>query len=409
MPRKFAYPSGHWSLKVEIPYSMGVRAGDMIILAGQVDMKGNGEVQHPNDLYAQTEVSVGHIKRILGELGADCEDIVKLVVFYKTDGSVDEDAYRAEIAKQVGIVDSPIAIGFVPLSHLAYPGMMVEIDTYAMRRKDGNRITKVAAALPDFEDLGRPFVPAVRAGQMIFTSGIKARARNGAVLHPNDTVEQARVVQNNLLRVLKAFGADQTDVVKLNTWYVAGGTVEEWEKSARLRKEFFPEPGPSATGISLATVAPRGARFQMDAWAMLGEDGKKLPKKKVWLKNHWDWPKLHLPFQHGLQCGNMVFVAGQAPLNDKGEVLEPNDMPKQSKMCMDYVGRVLAHYGLNFKDVVKMNAYYKGKDGPDELHGNVNVRSSYFKKPGPASTGVPVPHLAYDGMTVEFEAIAMTE
>ena len=30
MPRKFAYPSGHWSLKVEIPYSMGVRAGDMI-------------------------------------------------------------------------------------------------------------------------------------------------------------------------------------------------------------------------------------------------------------------------------------------------------------------------------------------------------------------------------------------
>ena len=84
-------------------------------------------------------------------------------------------------------------------------------------------------------------------------------------------------------------------------------------------------------------------------------------------------------------------------------------MPKQSKMCMDYVGRVLSHYGLNFKDVVKMNAYYKGKDGPDELHGNVNVRSTYFKKPGPASTGVPVPHLAYDGMTVEFEAIAMTD
>ena len=25
------------------------------------------------------------------------------------------------------------------------------------------------------------------------------------------------------------------------------------------------------------------------------------------------------------------------------------------------------------------------------------------------TTGVPVPHLAYDGMTVEFEAIAMTE
>jgi hypothetical protein len=37
------------------------------------------------------------------------------------------------------------------------------------------------------------------------------------------------------------------------------------------------------------------------------------------------------------------------------------------------------------------------------------VRSSYFKRPGPASTGVPVPTLAYDGMMVEFESIAMTE
>ena len=73
MQRKFAYPSGHWSLKVEIPYSMGVRASELIILAGQVDMKGNGEVQHPNDLHAQTEASIGHIKRLQRVLDNDAD------------------------------------------------------------------------------------------------------------------------------------------------------------------------------------------------------------------------------------------------------------------------------------------------------------------------------------------------
>ena len=77
-----------------------------------------------------------------------------------------------------------------------------------MRRPDGKRITKLTAALPDFEDLGRPFVPALRAGQMIFTSGTKARDRKGAVLHPHDPVEPARDVQNNLLQVPTRSGAD---------------------------------------------------------------------------------------------------------------------------------------------------------------------------------------------------------
>lgn len=409
MARQHVYPSGHWSLKVEIPYSMGVKAGEMVILAGQVDMKGNGEVQNKGDLGKQTEISIGHIKRILGQLGCDARDIVKLVVFYKTDGGVDEDAYRASIAKLIGVIDQSMCISFVPLAHLAYPGMMVEIDTYAMRGRKGERLAKTAAALPELEDLGRPFAHAVRVGEMIFTSGIKARARDGRVLHPGDTVGQARVVQDNLRKVLGALGADQNDVVKLNTWYVAGGSVEEWEKNARLRAEFFPDPGPSATGIPLPHIAPAGGRFQMDAWAMRGVDGARVKKEHVWFEDQWDWPNLHLPFKHGLKCGTFVFVSGQAPLDPKGRVKAPGEMGAQSKICMDYAGRVLKHWKLGFPDVVKMNAYYQGKDGPDELHANVNVRSSYFKRPGPTSTGVPVPFLAYDGMTVEFEAIAMTE
>jgi enamine deaminase RidA (YjgF/YER057c/UK114 family) len=37
----------------------------------------------------------------------------------------------------------------------------------------------------------------------------------------------------------------------------------------------------------------------------------------------------------------------------------------------------------------------------------VTIRGSYFDKPGPASTGIPFRCLAYEGMLIEIEAIAM--
>ena len=39
----------------------------------------------------------------------------------------------------------------------------------------------------------------------------------------------------------------------------------------------------------------------------------------------------------------------------------------------------------------------------------IKIRASYFKEPGPAATGIPVPFLAYEGMMTEIEVIAMVD
>jgi len=54
-------------------------------------------------------------------------------------------------------------------------------------------------------------------------------------------------------------------------------------------------------------------------------------------------------------------------------------------------------------------AVYKGDCGADALHANLPIRSSYFSNPGPATTGVPLPTLAYDGMSIEIDIYAMAE
>ena len=75
---------------------------------------------------------------------------------------------------------------------------------------------------------------------------------------------------------------------------------------------------------------------------------------------------------------------------------------------MEYMRDVLAGFGLTLDEMVKQNAFYKGEAGPDTIVANQTLRSSYYREPAGASTGVPVPTLALEDMMVEIEIIAMT-
>ena len=59
-------------------------------------------------------------------------------------------------------------------------------------------------------------------------------------------------------------------------------------------------------------------------------------------------------------------------------------------------------------DVVKVTAFYQGTASAEELHQNLIIRSNAFTKPGPATSGIPVPHLVYEHMMIEVEVIAIT-
>ena len=89
-------------------------------------------------------------------------------------------------------------------------------------------------------------------------------------------------------------------------------------------------------------------------------------------------------------------------------VIDPGDIVSQTHRAMDYIGKILAEFGLGFEHVVKLNTFYCGEPGKDELMKNCQARFSRFtEQPGPVSTGVPVPYLAYQDMLIEIDLIAM--
>ena len=133
-----------------------------------------------------------------------------------------------------------------------------------------------------------------------------------------------------------------------------------------------------------------------------------MQREHVWPEGHWDWP-IKLPYKHGVKCGNMIFVGGQVALDERGNVLHPNDVVEQTRIAMENIEAVLAGFGATMDDVVKITRFYVGRGGREEWETAARIQASYFREPGPAATGIPLPALAYEGMMVEIEVIAMVD
>ena len=407
MKRRHVWPEGHWAWPIKVSHKHGLRCGQMIWIGGQVDLTPAGEVLHPGALWAQIPVVIGHLRRVLEHLDCDLPDLVKLLCFYVNDGSIDETRFLEAVAAELPETARP-AVTAVPVPYLAYPGMMVEIEAYAMRGEAGEPLARGYAATPTLSPLPARFAPALRCGKMIFVSGQSPVDGNDAVYRPGDIVGQTNQVMTQVGAALAEFGAGFDDVVKVNRWYAGRGTVTDFEPAALACARHFREPGPAATGVPIPRHARAGQQIKIEVVAMLGEDGRHLPRRHSWPDGLWDW-HVHLPYKHGLKCEEMIFLGGQVALDKQGRAVRPGELTAQTRQAMTHIGTVLRDLGADYDDVCKVTTVYAASSSAEELHSNLAIRSSYFREPGPATTGIPLPTLAYPGMMIEIDVFAMVE
>lgn len=404
--RTYVWPKGHWSWPIKVTHKHGLRHGPFCFVGGQVDLDPKGKTLHPNDLHAQIDAVMAHIQTVLGQLGADLDDVCKIVMFYVNNGEVNERDALMRVRRHFKSAVPP-AMMPVPLPTLAYPGMCVEIEVIAMRGENGERLPRTPSNPKGHWDW--PFSHGVRCGEMIWVAGQMPVDASGKVLSPGKPVEQAQANIENVRKVLAGFGATLDDVCRLNTFYVGHGTAEDWSRAARIRGNAFKWPGPGGTGVPVPRLFPEGLTLRQEACAMLGIDGTHLPRLAVRPPDpHWDWP-IPVNFQQGVKCGNMIFVGGQISAKGVGEPVHGGDMVKQTKVCMQLIRDVLTSYGAKMDDIVKVNTFYKGGASYDQLHKNLAVRSACFKDPGPTTTGIPLEALGMEDIEIEVEAYAIVD
>ena len=191
----------------------------MMWVGGQVDLTSDGEVRNAGDMAKQIPNCIDSFGRVLRDLGGDLTDLVKLLCFYVNDGKVDEAKFLEMVAKALPDGAKP-AVTAVPVPYLAYPGMVVEIEGYAMRRADGGKLARTYAP----STRGSPLPQALRARRAGRQDDLRQRAVagrcQGKVMLAGDIVGQTKQVMSQVGDVLASFGASFDDVVKVNRWYV---------------------------------------------------------------------------------------------------------------------------------------------------------------------------------------------
>lgn len=407
MKKQHSWPDGHWNWPIQVTHKHGLRCGDMIWVGGQVDLTSDGEVRNHGDLKSQTANVMKNFSAVLEEFDCSLTNLVYLNAFYVNDGSIDENSFLEMVANELP-EGTRTAITPVPVGWLAYDGMVVEIEGIAMSAEDGRQ--PVRSCSPETAPGIRPekFCTAVRCGRMIFVSAQSPISQSGDIQGKGNIIEQSRVISENIRTALNHFGADFDDVVKTNRWYCGSDVLEDFEPAALQFAANFTEPGPAATGIPLPRHANPDELIRIAVIAMLGENGERLPKQHVWPDSLWDW-HVHLPYKHGLKCGEMIFLGGQVSLDKQGETVNPGDLTAQTHTAMAHIKTILNELGADYQDVCKVMTVYKGDCGPEALNNNLPVRSSYFTDPGPATTGVPLPVLTYENMCIEIDIYAMAD
>jgi enamine deaminase RidA (YjgF/YER057c/UK114 family) len=110
------------------------------------------------------------------------------------------------------------------------------------------------------------FSPAVRAGNLLFISGMTAGDERGQIVGPGDIVAQTRYIFEKMGALLAAAGAGFEHVVQ-TTEYVT--TTENYGQTAQVRREVFKGRYPTATGVIVAGLLREGALIEISAVAVL--------------------------------------------------------------------------------------------------------------------------------------------
>jgi enamine deaminase RidA (YjgF/YER057c/UK114 family) len=120
-----------------------------------------------------------------------------------------------------------------------------------------------------------PFSQGWRVGPLIFVGGQLSLDESGAVVGAGDIEVQTRNVFENIGRVLADAGADWSDVVKLNTYYVFEGdpadAQEYWSRMTEVRMQFLADPGPCGTAVRVEGLMYNGLLIEVEAIAVVSD------------------------------------------------------------------------------------------------------------------------------------------
>ena len=387
-------------------------AGELSFVGGAGDFDSRGRIAHPDDLPGQIPGTMISLAAALAIEGCALSDIVRLKVFYKSDGGVDEGTLLAALVKHFAADPLP-AITLHPTPLQPFGGQSLQAQAIARRGWRGGDFRVNSAEGPASQRSllgGRKLTLALRAGEFIAVPARTAVDEAGQVMAAGNGEEQTRIVMQRLQESLQAVGASLQDAVKKEGYYF-GTTQDQWAPMAKVRASFFREPGPVATVVPCHALWPEGALTKIEVLAMRGSwNGfdKYIPREDRWPKRVWDWP-VPLPYRQAIRLREQIWLGGQVPWatnSNAGNVVLAGQVLPQTQFTMSYLEDLLGAFGRTTADLKLMIAYFTSGGSEAESLAFIETLQACIAGPLPPLTLVPQPHMHTKDMTVEIWGVA---
>ncbi|HSF56595.1 MAG TPA: RidA family protein [Candidatus Binatia bacterium] len=108
---------------------------------------------------------------------------------------------------------------------------------------------------------------ALRAGDMLFVSGMVSRSPDGVTIQGNNEYEQAKIIFGKIRHLVEAAGGAMSDVVKMTIYVV---NIKQNTEVWRARQEFFTGDFPCSTLVEVRSLATLEILVEIEAIACLG-------------------------------------------------------------------------------------------------------------------------------------------
>ena len=268
LPRKCVHDSSF--PKLPDAFSHVIKCGEMIFTSDMSALSPTGDVESPGDIAAQSKIMMTRLENVLGLVGADMGDVLKLNIFYAGDGTAEDWEKSAKIRAGFFKEPGPAATG-IPVLNFPQSGLMTKIAVTAMRDENGSRMQKHYSWPDGHWDWSThlPYKHGNKCGRMIHLGGQVSLDSSANVIDPDDMVAQTRRAMDNIASVLAEFGATLDDVVKVTTFYEGKASAEALHDNLLIRSSSYTEPGPATTGIPVPFLVYERMVIEIEVTAMV--------------------------------------------------------------------------------------------------------------------------------------------
>ncbi|HET8742525.1 MAG TPA: RidA family protein [Gaiella sp.] len=126
-------------------------------------------------------------------------------------------------------------------------------------KREEIRVARLAEPISHYTD-------AVRAGELLFVSGVVPVDGEGNLVGGDDVVAQARHVFESMAMVLEAAGCTFADVVKVAIFLT---DVDDRPLVNPVRQEVFGSTRPASTLVEVPRLAVEGAKIEVECVALM--------------------------------------------------------------------------------------------------------------------------------------------